>query len=96
MSRSRKFKLTHYTLTAANPLGWKGRAEFVGGEGMQGAEARGKLEVGEAAVAAERPEKISGGKIAFVDVASLTAGNEIAAGIVAELRTWDDVIEAAG
>ena len=44
----------------------------------------------------ERPQKIGGGEIAFVDVACLTAGNEIAAGIVAELRTWDDMIEAAG
>jgi hypothetical protein len=44
----------------------------------------------------ELPEKIRGGEIAFVDVACLTAGNQIAAGIVAELRTWDDMIEAAG
>jgi hypothetical protein len=43
----------------------------------------------------ERPEKIRGGEVAFVDVAFLTAGNEIAAGIVAELCTGDDVIEAA-
>jgi len=43
----------------------------------------------------EPPEKIRGGKIAFVDVAFLTAGNEITAGIVAEFRTGDDVIEAA-
>ena len=74
----------------------KARAEFAGGEGIQGAEAGGKLDVGQAALAVERPEKIRGGEIAFVDVACLTAGNEIAAGVVAELCTWDDMIEAAG
>src|ERR1700738_4293444 len=72
------------------------RAEFAGGEGIQGAEAGGKLDLGQAVLAVERPEKIRGGEIAFVDVACLTAGNEIAAGIVAELCTWDDMIEAAG
>jgi hypothetical protein len=71
------------------------RAEFAGGEGVQGAEAGGKLEVGQAALAVERPEKIRGREIAFVDVAFLAAGNEIAAGVVAELCTGDDVIEAA-
>ena len=74
----------------------KARAEFTGGEGIQGAEAGGKLDLGQAVLAVERPEKIRGGEIAFVDVACLTAGNEIAAGIVAELCTWDDMIEAAG
>jgi len=72
------------------------RAEFAGGEGIQGTEAGGELDLGQAALAVERPEKIRGGEIAFVDVACLTAGNEIAAGIVAELCTGDDVIEAAG
>ena len=77
-------------------MGREARAQFTGGEGIQGAEAGGKLDVGETAVAAERPEKIRGGEIAFVDVACLTAGNEIAAGIVPHLDTWDDMIEAAG
>ena len=74
----------------------KARAEFARGDGTQGAEARLKLDVGQAALAVERPKKIGGGEIAFADVACLTAGNQIAAGIVAELRTWDDMIEAAG
>src|SRR5258707_7607889 len=38
----------------------KARAEFAGGEGIQGAEAGGKLDVGQAALAVERPEKIRG------------------------------------
>jgi hypothetical protein len=77
-------------------LGRKARAEFTGDEGVQSAEAGGELGVGQAALAMERPEKIRGGEIAFVDVACLTAGNEIAAGIVPELCTWDDMIETAG
>jgi hypothetical protein len=83
-------------LTAARPLGRKARAEFAGGEGVQGAEAGGKLEVGEAAVAVKPAEKIRGAEVAFVDVAFLTAGNEIAGGIVPHLDTRDDMVEAAG
>jgi hypothetical protein len=71
------------------------RAEFAGGEGVHGAEAAGKLGVGQEALAMEPPKKIGGGEVAFLDVAFLAAGNEVAAGIVAELGTGDDVIEAA-
>ena len=71
------------------------RAEFAGGEGIQGAKAGGKLDVGQAALAVDPPEKIRRREIAFLDVAFLTAGNEIAAGIVPHLGTWDDMIEAA-
>jgi hypothetical protein len=77
-------------------LGREARTELTRGEGIQGAEARRKLDVGQAAVAMERPKKIGGGEIAFADVACLTGGNQIAAGIVAKLRAWDDMIEAAG
>ncbi len=80
---------------APDPFWREARAEFAGGEGIQGAEAGGKLDVGQAALAVEPPKKIRCGKIAFVNVTCLTAGNEITAGIVAEFRTGDDVIEAA-
>ena len=80
---------------APDPFWREARAEFTGGEGIQGAEAGGKLEVGQAALAMKPPEKIRRGEITFLDVASLTAGNEIAARIVAELCTGNDVIEAA-
>jgi hypothetical protein len=81
---------------AHDPFREKARAEFTGGEGVQGAEAGGELGGGQAAVAMEPPKEICRGEIAFVDVAFLAAGNEIAAGIVAEFCTGDDVIEAAG
>src|SRR5258708_10163189 len=74
----------------------KARAEVAGGEGIQGAEAGGKLDVGQAALAVERPEKIRGGGIALLDGACLTAGNQIAARAVAQLSTWDHMIQAAG
>jgi hypothetical protein len=80
---------------APDPFWREARAEFAGGEGVQSAEAGGELEVGQAALAVKPPEKIRRGEITFLDVACLTTGNEIAAGIVAELCTGDDVIEAA-
>jgi len=83
-------------LMAPDPFWREARAEFAGGEGIQGAEAGGKLDVSQAALAMQPPKKIRGGEIAFVDVAFLAAGNEIAAGVVAELCAWDDMIEAPG
>jgi hypothetical protein len=71
-------------------------AEFTGGEGIQGAEAGGKLDVGQAALAMQPPEKICRGEIVFREVALLTAGNQVAPGIVPELCKRDDVIQAAG
>src|SRR5258706_13932959 len=50
----------------------KARAEFAGGEGIQGAEAGGKLDVGQAALAVERAGKIRGGEKAAWGRADLT------------------------
>jgi len=47
-----------HTLMAAHPLRREGRAEFTGGEGIQGAEPGGKLDVGQAALAVERPQEV--------------------------------------
>src|SRR5260370_4914440 len=78
------------------PLLWReARAEFAGGEGIQGAEAGGKLDLGQAALAMQPPEKISRGEIVFLAVALVTAGNQVAPGIIAELCKRDDVIQAA-
>jgi hypothetical protein len=82
-------------LDAPHELRRKARAEFAGGEGVQGAKAGGKLDLGEAAVAMKPAEKICGGEIAFLDITFLTAGNEVTAGVVSELRQRDDVIDAA-
>src|SRR6267378_5599782 len=79
------------------PLLWReARAEFAGHEGIQGAEAGGKLDLGQAALAMQPPEKISRGEIVFLAVALVTAGNQVAPGIVPELCKRDDVIQAAG
>src|SRR6266852_1979191 len=78
------------------PLLWReARAEFAGGEGIQGAEAGGKLDLGQAALAMQPPEKISRGEIVFLAVALVTAGNQVAPGIIPELCKRDDVIQAA-
>src|SRR6266849_7980165 len=95
VSRSKKFKLPT-TLTAARPLGREARAEATGNEGVQRAEAGGKLDLGQAALAMQPPEKISRREIVFLAVALLTAGNQVAPGIIPELCERDDVIEAAG
>src|SRR6266404_1623345 len=79
------------------PLLWReARAEFAGGEGIQRAEAGGKLDLGQAALAMQPPEKISRGEIVFLAVALVTAGNQVAPGIIPELCKRDDVIQAAG
>src|SRR5258708_38736148 len=75
--------------------GRKARVEFTGGEGVQVAEAGGKLDVGQAALAMQPPEKICRAEIVFREVALLTAGNQVAPGIVPELCKRDDVIQAA-
>jgi hypothetical protein len=70
------------------------RRELAGGEGVEGAEAGGEFGVGQAAVAVEPAEEISGGAIPFLGVALQTAGDEVAIGIAAEGDAWDNVIEA--
>jgi hypothetical protein len=73
----------------------KGRAEFADDEGVQGAEAGGKLGGGQAALAMEPTEMISGGKVTFAGVTFLTAGDEVAVGIILQLDAGDYMVEAA-
>jgi hypothetical protein len=44
----------------------EGRAEFAGGEGVEGAEAGGEFSGGQAALAVEAAEKIGGGLFSFL------------------------------
>jgi hypothetical protein len=80
---------------APDPFWREARAEFAGGEGIQGAEAGGKLDLGQAALAMQPPEKICRAEIVFLGVALVAAGNQVAPGIVPELCKRDDVIQAA-
>ncbi|SRR5229473_4212417 len=73
----------------------KRRAEFAGDEGVQGAEAGGKLDGGQAALAAEPAEKVRSGAAPFEGVALETAGDEVAVGIILDVHPWDYVVEAA-
>lgn len=70
------------------------RAEFAGGQGVQGAEAIGEFGGGEALVAVEAAEEIARGAFALLRVAFDAAGDEVAIGIAAELDPRHDVIEA--
>jgi hypothetical protein len=58
-----------------------GRAEFAGGEGVEGAEAGGEFGGGEAALAVEAAEKIVGRLFSFPGVAFHAAGDQVAVGI---------------
>jgi hypothetical protein len=70
------------------------RAEFAGGEGVEGAEAAGEFGGGQAAFAVEAAEKIVGGLFAFLDVALHATGDQIAVGVGPGLRPGHDVVEA--
>jgi hypothetical protein len=76
-------------------LGREARTEFAAGQGIQGAEAGGKLEVCQAALAMQPPQKICRGDVFFLAVAPVATANQVAARIVPELCAWDDMIEAA-
>ena len=73
----------------------QGRRELAGGEGVEGAQAGGKFGGGQATLAVEPAEKISGGSLPFLRVAVQTAGDEVAIGIAAEGHARHNVIEAA-
>jgi len=73
-----------------------GRAEFAGDEGVQGAEAGGELDDGQAAFVVEPAEEVCRRKIALLRVAFPTAGDEVAVGIILQLDQRDDMVEAAG
>jgi hypothetical protein len=60
------------------------RRELARGEGVEGAEAGGEFDVGEAAFAVEPAEKIASRAIAFLGVALETAGDKVAVGIASQ------------
>jgi hypothetical protein len=70
--------------------------QFSGGEGVQLAEAVGKLGRGYAALAAEGAEKIFSCGFSFLGVALGAARNEVAVGILSSAGQGDDMVEAAG
>lgn len=76
--------------------GGENGAEFAGCERVQGAEAAGKFGGRQAALAAECAQKIVGGGLAFLRVAFVAAGDEVAVGTLSPVDLWRDVVEAAG
>ncbi len=61
----------------------EGRAEFAGGEGVEGEEAGGEFEAGEAAFAIETTEEVGSGRLAFLGVALDAGGDQVAIGVAA-------------
>src|SRR6266849_328696 len=70
----------------------KRRAEFAGGEGVEGAKAGGGFGGGQAALAVEAAEKIGGGGFPFLGVAFHAAGDQVAVGIAPRPRLRHDVV----
>src|SRR5438477_143480 len=64
--------------TRMSVLPWKGRTEFAGDEGVEGAEAGGEF----------------GGGFSFLRVAFHAAGNQVAVGIAPRARLRHDVVQA--
>ncbi len=84
------------TEVAGQRIDWrrKRRAEFAGGEGVEGAEAGGELLVGQAVFAVERTEKIRGGAVALLRIAFQARRDEVAVGIASRGHARHDVIDA--
>ncbi len=70
------------------------RAEFAGGEGVEGAEAGGELGGGQAAVVVEPAEKVRSGAFAFERVAFQARRDEVAVGVAPRGHARHDVIDA--
>ena len=71
----------------------KRRAEFAGGEGVEGAEAGGEFGGGQAALAVEAAKKIGGGGFPFLGVAFHAAGDQVAVGTAPRPRLRHDVVQ---
>lgn len=81
-------------VSGVSPARKRGR-EFAGDEGVQSAEATGKLDGGQTTLIVEAAEKICRRKIAFLRVAFAAAGDEVAVGMVLQFGKRDDVVDAA-
>ena len=74
----------------------QGRAEFAGGEGVEGAEASSEFGGGQAALAIEPAEKIIGRLFSFLGVAFHAARDQVAVGIAPRPRPRHDGVQAGG
>lgn len=70
------------------------RAEFAGGEALEGAEALAKFGRGQAVLSVEPAEKVRGGTLALPGIAFEAAGDEVAVGVALPLRLRHNMIEA--
>jgi hypothetical protein len=72
-----------------------GRAELACGEGIDGAETRGKLDGGEAAFAKEPAQKIRGRFVPFLRIAFQAAGDEIPIAVLSQRSLRHDMVQAS-
>jgi hypothetical protein len=70
-----------------------GRAEFAGGEGVEGAEAGGEFGGGQAALAVEAVEKILRRLFSFLRVAFYATRDQVAVGIAPQPHPRHDVVQ---
>jgi hypothetical protein len=70
------------------------RTDLAGGEGLEGAEAGGESGGGQASLAVEPAEKIVGRLFPFLGVAFHAARDQVAVGIVSQVRSRHDVVQA--
>lgn len=82
-----------YSVTPELSVRKQRRAEFAGGEGMEGAEALPEFGGGQAAVTVEPAKEIGRGRCAFAGIALETAGDEVAVGVASPTDLRDDMIE---
>ena len=75
-------------------LAGKWRDELAGGEVVQGAEAAAKFGVAQAAVAVERAYVLLGRALPFLRVAIQTARHQVSIGILSQLRSRHNMVEA--
>lgn len=71
------------------------RAEFAGGEGIEGAEAGGEHGGGEAPFAVKTAEMVGGGAVALYRITIDTRRDEICKRVLPSLHVGNDVIETA-
>jgi hypothetical protein len=69
--------------------------ELAGGEGVEGAEASGKLRGGQTALAIEAAEEILRAALALLRVALRAAGDQVAVGVLSPTSARDDMVETS-
>ena len=82
------------TFMSVLSLDGSGRDELARGQLIQGAEAPSQLGSAQTALAVEPPQKLFGGAVRLLRVAFQTARHQVSIGILSQLRSRHNVVEA--